>query len=102
MKVQEGSGRIRHQWLPGPLPPSTKKILTGFLRFAWAPLGSSGGVRTPGPPRPATPLFSGNFPIILNSTSRLETLAMHLSGNVHKTPVSTINHENNVYELFNY
>ena len=41
--------------------PSTKKILTGFLRFAWIPLGSSGGrgrgVRTPGPPpRPATHL----------------------------------------------
>jgi len=44
LKVQERSGRVPHQWLPSPLPPTllTKKILTGFLRFAWTPLGSSG------------------------------------------------------------
>jgi len=44
LKVQEGSGRVHYQWLLSPLPhPSTKKILTRFLRFAWTPLGSSGG-----------------------------------------------------------
>jgi len=58
LKVQEGSGRVRHQWLPS--PPLTKKILTGgFLCFAWTPLSSS-GKEGPDPwtplPRPATPL----------------------------------------------
>ena len=33
-----------------PLPPSEKKILTGFLRFAWTPLGSSGGGPDPWTP----------------------------------------------------
>ena len=37
-------------------PPSTKKILTRFLRFAWTPLGSSGGSGALDTPRPATPL----------------------------------------------
>ena len=53
LKVQEGSKRVCHKWLtnPPPTPPPLKKILTGFLRFAWTLLGSSGGGgRTHGPP----------------------------------------------------
>ena len=54
----EGSGGVwaSHQWLPSPrTPPSTKKILTGFLRFALMPLGSS-GAPDPWTPWPDTPL----------------------------------------------
>ena len=62
LTVQEGSGRVRHQRLSSPPPtptPCTKKILTGFLRFARTPLGSSGGGgRTPGLPWPATALIA--------------------------------------------
>jgi len=50
-----GSGGVRASSpsvAPTP-PPSTKKILTGFLLFAWAPLGSSGGGG--GGPDPWTP-----------------------------------------------
>ena len=62
-----GSGGVRASSpsvAPTP-PPSTKKILTGFLLFAWAPLGSSGGggggpdlwtPPRPPRPRPAMPL----------------------------------------------
>jgi len=44
--VQGGPGKfvIGGCLLP-PLPPPLQKILTGFLRFAWTPLGSSGGSR---------------------------------------------------------
>jgi len=42
-------GEFHHQRLSTP-HPCTKKNLTGFLRFAWTPLGSTGGVQTPGPP----------------------------------------------------
>jgi len=41
----EGSGQICYQRLSSPHPtPCTKKILTGFLCFAWTLLGSSGGL----------------------------------------------------------
>ena len=36
--------------------PPYKKELTGFTRFGKVTLNGSGGVRTPGPPRPATGL----------------------------------------------
>ena len=38
----DGSGQVRHRQLPVPTPNPSTKILTGFLRFAWTPLGSSG------------------------------------------------------------
>ena len=62
-----GDGQVRHRRLPtNPPPPPLQKIITGFLRFVWTPLGSSGGsvlrgVRTPRPPWPATLLNLDKF-----------------------------------------
>jgi len=39
LKVQEGSGRVISGCLDPPPPPPLWKKLTGFLRFAWTPLG---------------------------------------------------------------
>jgi len=50
--VQEGPGKFVISGCLDP-PPLYNKILTGFLRFVWTSLGSSGGsgvLRTPGPP----------------------------------------------------
>ena len=65
-----GSGRVRHQRLPRPPPPPRYgKNSYRILRFAWIPLGSSGGergVRTPVPPlgqlRRWSPEFFWHFP----------------------------------------
>jgi len=42
----EGSGGVQGEFVISsciaPYPPSTKKILTGFLRFTWTSLGSRG------------------------------------------------------------
>jgi len=74
MRIESGSGVGRFESSGGgpgefvisgcldPYPqPVPKKFRIGFLRFTWTPLGSSGGggVRTPGPLRPATPLDHG-------------------------------------------
>ena len=39
------------------LPPIPPKKLLGFAPIPWVHLAEVGGVRTPGPPWPATPLY---------------------------------------------
>ena len=54
LKVQEGSGRVRHQWLPSPLPPPLyRENSYRIFTFCMDPTGQLRGVWTPGPPRPA-------------------------------------------------
>ena len=47
-------------------PPPIKKV-TGFTRFGKVTLTGSGGVRTPGPPRPATGLGGGQIELFFES-----------------------------------
>ena len=53
--VQGSSGEFVISGCLAPTPtPCTKKILTGFLRFAWTPLGTSGGPDPWNSPPPAS------------------------------------------------
>jgi len=51
LKVQEGSGRVRHQWLLSPSPPPfTKKILPDFYVSHGPHLAAPGGSGPLDPP----------------------------------------------------
>ena len=51
LKVQGSPGEFVISGCLDPTPtPCTKKILAGFVRFAWTPLGSSGVFRPLDPP----------------------------------------------------
>jgi len=53
-RFRKGPGKFVISGCLAPNPPPLQKILTRFSRFTWTPLGSSWGVQTPGPARPAT------------------------------------------------
>ena len=52
---------------PTPTPPPPNKKLIGFGSFEKVNLKLAGGVRTPGPPRPATPLIQTLYDIWVSS-----------------------------------